>query len=245
MLRARAVSSKRLCKSDLRSCRHRAAAIGECRGRDRSALIDTGKTRTAALERELMLAEINPLSSVLTVAPPRRQIVVDLNAVIGSRTWRPDRWRRYLPRRHTQARDGFDYVEVDPQGDRLVTTGAGLFTMLIDEMTTRGGKPLNFWIFDFCGTTHRLVKTLGWIAERRMCGWSGQHLAGITDLAEFANLPARWRTPRSKCRWSRASLAIGLRRRKRSSEKRPDIAVEEDLGAALNRVDAILQGRAP
>ena len=39
--------------------------------------------------------------------------------------------------------EGFDYVELDPAGEiGLVTTGAGLSMMLIDELTARGAKPL-------------------------------------------------------------------------------------------------------
>ena len=41
--------------------------------------------------------------------------------------------------------EGFDYVEIDPEGEiGLVTTGAGLSMMLIDELTARGAKPMNF-----------------------------------------------------------------------------------------------------
>ena len=35
--------------------------------------------------------------------------------------------------------EGFDYVEIDPGGQiGMVTTGAGLTMMLIDELTARG-----------------------------------------------------------------------------------------------------------
>jgi succinyl-CoA synthetase beta subunit len=70
--------------------------------------------------------------------------------------------------------------------------------------------------------------------------------AGVTDLAEFANLLciALERTPSLKVpvvarivgyRFAEAKVVLAA--------KRPDIAVEESLDAALNRVDAILQGR--
>ena len=40
---------------------------------------------------------------------------------------------------------GFDYVEIDPDGDiGLITTGAGLSMMLIDELVRQGHRPLNF-----------------------------------------------------------------------------------------------------
>ena len=35
--------------------------------------------------------------------------------------------------------EGFDYVELDPEGEiGLVTTGAGMSMMLIDDLTARG-----------------------------------------------------------------------------------------------------------
>ena len=73
-----------------------------------------------------------------------------------------------------------------------ITTGAGLSMMLIDEMTTRGGKPLNFLDIRtglLRNDPTRLIKTLGWIAERQSVRVVLVNIfAGITDLAEFANL---------------------------------------------------------
>ena len=131
----------------------------------------------------------------------------------------------------------------------LVTTGAGLSMMLIDEMTARGGKPLNFCDIrtgQMRGDPTRLIKVLGWIGDRPSVRVVLVNIfAGITDLAEFAALlcTALERTP---------SIAVPIvcrivgnrftEARTILSEKRPDIAVEEDLTAALNRVDAILKG---
>jgi succinyl-CoA synthetase beta subunit len=40
---------------------------------------------------------------------------------------------------------GFDFVQLDPQGDiGLVTTGAGLSMQLVDEIVQRGHRPFNF-----------------------------------------------------------------------------------------------------
>jgi succinyl-CoA synthetase beta subunit len=89
---------------------------------------------------------------------------------------------------------------------------------------------------------------LGWIAERPSVRVVLVNIfAGITDLAEFGNLlcTALERTPSLKvpvvCR------IVGYRfaeARAFLAEARPDIAVEESLDAALNRVDAILRGKA-
>ena len=122
--------------------------------------------------------------------------------------------------------------------------------MLIDEMTTRGGKPLNFLDIRtglLRNDPTRLVKTLGWIAERPSVRVVLVNIfAGITDLAEFANLLciALERTPSLKV--PVVARIVGYRFAEAKAilaAKRPDIAVEEDLDAALNRVDAILRGR--
>jgi succinyl-CoA synthetase beta subunit len=94
----------------------------------------------------------------------------------------------------------------------------------------------------------RLIKTLGWIAERPSVRVVLVNIfAGITDLSEFVNLLciALERTPALKV--PVVARIVGYRyaeARAVLAEKRPDIAVEEDLGAALNRVDAILRGTA-
>jgi succinyl-CoA synthetase beta subunit len=224
---------------------------------DRSAaLIDTGqKLARLFLDQELMLAEINPLF----VGPHGciagdAKIVVDLNAAERQTEIRRivERGAAVYPEAVRKLRDGFDYVEVDPQGEiGLITTGAGLSMMLIDEMTARGGKPLNFLDIRtglLRNDPTRLVKTLGWIAERPSVRVVLVNIfAGITDLSEFASLlcTALERTPSLKvpvvCR------IVGYRfaeARAILAEKRPDIAVEEALDAALNRVDAVLKGKA-
>jgi len=253
-----AARHSRLCAPDHAAIHAAIRELAADEPADRSAaLIDTGqKLARLFLEQELMLAEINPLF----VGPHGciagdAKIVVDLNAaerqtgirgiIEGSPATYPDAVRKL--------RDGFDYVEVDPNGEiGLITTGAGLSMMLIDEMTARGGKPLNFLDIRtglLRNDPTRLIKTLGWIAEQPSVRVVLVNIfAGITDLAEFANLlcTALERTPALKvpvvCR------IVGYRfaeARAVLAEKRPDIAVEEALDAALNRVDAILKGEAP
>ena len=100
------------------------------------------------LERELALAEINPLfvSEAGCVAGDAK-VVVDLNAVDrqpGIAALIAARPVVYADACRKLA-EGFDYVELDPNGEiGLVTTGAGLSMMLIDKLTARGAKPLNF-----------------------------------------------------------------------------------------------------
>jgi succinyl-CoA synthetase beta subunit len=224
---------------------------------DRSAaLIDNGdKLARLFLQHELMLAEINPLF----VGPHGciagdAKIVVDLNAADRQPEIRAliENNPAIYPDAIRKLRDGFDYVEVDSEGEiGLITTGAGLSMMLIDEMTERGGRPINFLDIRtglLRGDPTRLVKALGWIGERPSVRVVLVNIfAGITDLAEFASLlcTALERTPSITvpivCR------IVGNRFAEAQeilAAKRPDIAVEEDLTAALNRVDAVLRGSA-
>ncbi|MEI8033931.1 MAG: ATP-grasp domain-containing protein [Betaproteobacteria bacterium] len=88
---------------------------------------------------------------------------------------------------------GCDYVVVDPDGEiGLLTTGAGLSMMLVDELRAVGLKPYNFLDVrtgGLRGETQRLVKVLQWIHQ-------GRHIkvllinifAGITELGEFSKL---------------------------------------------------------
>jgi succinyl-CoA synthetase beta subunit len=88
---------------------------------------------------------------------------------------------------------GFDYVVVDPQGEiGLLTTGAGLSMMLIDELRGAGLKPFNFLDIrtgGLRGETTRLVKVLQWIGEApRVRVVLINIFAGITELGEFSRL---------------------------------------------------------
>ncbi len=101
------------------------------------------------IQRELALAEINPLfvSPGGCVAGDAK-LVVDLGAVEHQQRIaalieaRPQTY----PDANRKLAEGFDCVDIDPEGEiGLVTTGAGLSMMMIDELTARGMKPLNFY----------------------------------------------------------------------------------------------------
>lgn len=90
-------------------------------------------------------------------------------------------------------RHGCDYVVVDPDGEiGLLTTGAGLSMMLIDELRAAGLKPYNFLDVrtgGLRGDATRLVHVLNWIAQGpRVKVILVNVFAGITDLGEFARL---------------------------------------------------------
>ena len=128
----------------------------------------------------------------------------------------------------------------------LVTTGAGLSMMLIDEMTARGGRPLNFCDIRtglLRGDPTRLIKVLGWIGERPSVRVVLVNIfAGITDLPEFANLLciALERTPPLKVPVVAASSATGSPRRAKSWRRSAPTSRSRKFArtAALDRVDA-------
>ncbi len=154
--------------------------------------------RLAALliSRELALAEINPLfvTDGGCVAADAK-LVIDLNAIDRQ----PELAAMVAARPEVYAdacrklSEGFDYVELDAGGQiGLVTTGAGLSMMLVDELTDRGMKPLNFCDIrtgQMRGSPARLMRVLAWIAGGpSLKAVLVNIFAGITDLSEFAML---------------------------------------------------------
>ncbi len=211
----------------------------------RDAIVAIGrKLATLLLDHELALAEINPLFiSAFGCVAGDAKVVVDLNAI--ERQPRIAAMIAARPEIYADAnrklREGFDYVELDPHGEiGLVTTGAGLSMMLIDELTARGGKPLNFCDIrtgQMRGSPARLQRVLEWIT-------SGPSLrvvlvnifAGITDLAEFATLLATAidNTPGLHVPVVARLVGRGADEAKRIlAERQPGMLVIEDLEAAL------------
>ena len=222
----------------------------------RAVLADTGrKLAKLLIERELMLAEINPLFvSDAGIIAGDAKVVIDLNAIDRQ----PEIARIVASRPVLYAdacrkiEEGFDYVELDPEGEiGLVTTGAGLSMMLIDEMTARGGTPLNFCDIrtgQFRGSPQRLMRVLSWIAARPSVKVILVNIfAGITDLGEFARLlaDAIEQSPDLKVPIVARLVGNGAAAAKSIlAERMPGLAVEEDLDAALGHVARATAGRA-
>jgi succinyl-CoA synthetase beta subunit len=155
------------------------------------------KLARAFLELEAMLIEINPLF----VHPDGKwvagdaKIVTDDNALprqAALESLLKARASAYpdVARKHEH---GFDYVVVDAEGEiGLLTTGAGLSMMLIDELRSAGLKPYNFLDIrtgGLRGETRRLMQVLKWIGEgQKVRVLLVNIFAGITDLGEFARL---------------------------------------------------------
>jgi len=146
-------------------------------------------------ELGLLVAEINPLfvDAGGRVLAGDAKVVIDLNAMERTpglmdmlrehQAWYPDAWRKI--------QEDFDFIEIDAQGSiGLITTGAGLSMMLLDELIAREARPFNFADVrtgQMRGDPARLLTMFGWLKKA-----SGLRVvlinvfAGITDLEEFA-----------------------------------------------------------
>lgn len=201
------------------------------------------------LERELSLVEINPLfvSGASCVAGDAK-VVVDLDAI--SRQPRVAALIQARPQTYADANrkltEGFDYVEIDPEGEiGLVTTGAGLSMMLIDELAARGMKPLNFCDIrtgQMRGSPARAIRVLEWITSRpSLRAVLVSVFAGITDLGEFGGLLATAMEQTPALRVPVVARLVGrgaAEARRILAERQPDVFVTEDLEEALRTVAA-------
>lgn len=197
-------------------------------------------------DERLILAEINPLflGKAGAVAGDAK-VVIDTNTLEQRESLRAlvERSPQTYPEAWRKLHEGFDLVELDPEGRiGLVTTGAGLSMMLVDELVARGGRPLNFCDIrtgQLRGDPARLIWVLEWLASRPQLRVVLINIfAGITDLTEFAGLliEALHRVPDL-----RAALVIRLVGNGESAARgllareMPDVAVFADLEAAMNR----------
>lgn len=147
-------------------------------------------------ENELLLAEINPLFWTADGAVVGdAKIAIDINALERRPSLRDiiDRQPQVYRDVWRKIHEGFDFIDLDDDGSiGLVTTGAGLSMMLIDELVARGGKPINFCDVrtgQLRGNPGRLIRVLEWLAEKRNLRVIFVNIfAGITDLGEFARL---------------------------------------------------------
>ncbi len=162
------------------------------------ALAESGRAMAGAfMATEALLIEINPLfvhSDGSWVAGDAK-FVTDDSALPRQPEQHALLANADGPYLETALKDahGCDYVVVDPAGEiALLTTGAGLSMMLIDEMRSAGLKPYNFLDIrtgGLRGETKRLVSVLQWMHQ----GPNVKVLlinifAGITELGEFSQL---------------------------------------------------------
>ena len=149
------------------------------------------------LRHEATLLEVNPLFILADGSWTAGDIklVIDDNAIVRQPAIQAllAQHPGIYPESVRKLVNGFDYVEVDPQGEiGLITTGAGLSMQLIDELKAQGRRPLNFCDIrsgQFRGDPARLIAVMQWIASRPSVRVVLVNIfAGITDLAEFARL---------------------------------------------------------
>jgi succinyl-CoA synthetase beta subunit len=149
------------------------------------------------LECEALLIEINPLffnaDGQWTAGDAK--FVTDDNALERQPEIRELLKHRVsaYPEAALKLEHEIDNVVIDPQGELgLLTTGAGLSMMLIDELRAAALKPYNFLDIrtgGLRGETTRLVSVLTWIAAGpRVRVVLVNIFAGITELGEFSKL---------------------------------------------------------
>ena len=144
---------------------------------------------------------------------------------------------------------GCDYVVVDPAGEiALLTTGAGLSMMLIDEMRAAGLKPYNFLDIrtgGLRGETRRLVSVLQWMHQGPKVEVMLINIfAGITELGEFSRLlvSALNAVPEFKVPVVARLVGNGMETA-RTVLAEAGITLHSDLDAALLEVRAHLSAR--
>jgi succinyl-CoA synthetase beta subunit len=201
-------------------------------------------------EKRLLLAEINPLFvGENSVIVGDAKVVLDGSvietdaALAGLVTARGDIYRDVT----RKIAEGFDFIDLDETGAvGLVTTGAGLSMMLIDELSAKGVRVANFCDIrtgQMRGDPARLVRVLGWLAAKSSLKAVFVNVfAGITDLAEFARLLVE---ALRLCPALAAPVIVRIVGRNEETAKayladrRPDLAVYSDMEAAMNHVTRI------
>ncbi|HUA52882.1 MAG TPA: ATP-grasp domain-containing protein [Candidatus Sulfotelmatobacter sp.] len=172
------------------------------------ALTEAGLALAAMFRAcEAVLIEINPLfvRADGSWLAGDLKLITDDNALYRQPALRAlvERNAAAYPEVRLKLEHGFDYVVVDEAGDiGLLTTGAGLSMMLIDELRARGLRPYNFLDVrtgGMRGDPARLIRVLEWIADGPNVRVVLVNIfAGITHLGEFARLlvQARAAVPR-------------------------------------------------
>jgi succinyl-CoA synthetase beta subunit len=222
----------------------------------REALADAApRLADVFLRHEATLLEVNPLFILRdgTWVAGDVKLVIDDNAIVRQCAIAAllEQHPGIYPESARKLVNGFDYVEVDPQGEiGLITTGAGLSMQLIDELKAQGRRPLNFCDIrsgQFRGDPARLIAVMQWIASRPSVKVVLVNIfAGITDLAEFARLLVQASAAVPELRVPIVARLIG----RNLDEARQILAasplvvtLEPDLDRALSLTLATLDGK--
>jgi succinyl-CoA synthetase beta subunit len=206
-----------------------------------------GKLAALFFEKQLLLAEINPLFTCERGAVAGdAKVVLDVNvietdaALAGLVLARPEIYRDV----NRRIAEGFDFIDLDETGAvGLVTTGAGLSMMLVDELVAGGVRVANFCDIrtgQMRGDPARLVRVLSWLAEKpSLKAVFVNVFAGITDLAEFARILVE---ALRQCPTLTTPVIVRIVGSNEENAKsylaavRPDLAVYSDMEAAIGHV---------
>lgn len=243
-----------VCDPDERSLAASAAALAsDLAPLPRSALTAAGRALAGAFfAYECSLLEVNPLF----VMPDGSWLAGDAKMITDDNALaRQEALRNLLERRacaypeaHLKSHYGCDYVVVDEKGEiGLLTTGAGLSMMLIDELRQAGLRPYNFLDVrtgGLRGDPARLIHVLNWIAQGpRVKVILVNVFAGITDLGEFSRLLLAALQAVPQLRAPVVARLIGNAiEAARKVLGDAGIEVVTDLGAAVTHVRAHLAG---
>lgn len=220
----------------------------------RGALTNAGEALARPFfAHECMLLEINPLfvKPDGTWFAGDAKMITDDNALARQPALQELLQSRAgsYPEVALKLQHGCDYVVVDPDGEiGLLTTGAGLSMMLIDELRAAGLKPYNFLDVrtgGLRGDATRLVHVLNWIAEgSRIKVILVNVFAGITDLGEFSRLllAALARAPQLKVPVVARLIGNGIETAQQVLGD-AGIAVVTELDAAVAKVNQHLAER--
>ena len=207
------------------------------------------------LRYEATLLEVNPLFVLAdgTWTVGDLKLVVDDDAIVRQPAIRAlvERHPDIYPERARKLAHGFDYVEIDPDGEiGLITTGAGLSMKLIDELVSQGRRPLNFCDIrsgQFRGDPARLIAVMRWMAARPRVGVVLVNIfAGITDLGEFARLLVQAAAQVPELRVPIIARLIGRNldeARRVLIDSGLAVTVEPDLERAVELTVAVLDGK--
>ncbi|MBY0437762.1 MAG: hypothetical protein K2W80_06180 [Burkholderiales bacterium] len=170
---------------------------------NRDAVVEAGERLAAAfVALDAQMIEINPLfvmrhphvDAARWVAADAK-LITDDNALYRQPALAAlvERAAGRYPEAARKWRHGCDYVVVDPAGEiALLTTGAGLSMMLIDELRAQDLRPYNFLDVrtgGLRGDPQRLIDVLGWMREGTQVRVLLVNIfAGITHLGEFSRL---------------------------------------------------------
>ncbi|MEI6317076.1 MAG: ATP-grasp domain-containing protein [Pseudomonadota bacterium] len=171
---------------------------------NRAPVAEAGACLAAAFTAlDAQMIEVNPLFVLAQAGGPGwlaadGKLITDDNALYRQPLLSAlvERAAARYPEAARKWRHGCDYVVVDPEGEiALLTTGAGLSMMLIDELRAQDLRPYNFLDVrtgGLRGDPKRLVDVLGWMREgRRVRVLLVNIFAGITHLGEFSRLLVR------------------------------------------------------